>query len=315
MSSKLEDGDFKGAVRLVCSEDSFASIDADILSTLKDKHPSAHPDSCFPSAPELSEAFAQITEKEVALGIKSFPYGSAGGPDGLRPQHLKDLTCESAERGGRVFLSSLTSFINHIMEGNAPHSVCPILFGTNLIALRKKDGGIRPIAIGLTLRRLAAKIGSFRVVQSVGSALAPLQLGCGVPSGCEAAARAARQYLDSMPSTHVMLKVDFRNAFNSVRRDKILEAVKSSIPELFPFVLQLILFPLIWYVDIALSCLKKVCNKGTPWVLSYFASLCIPCSPSYSLNSRFSTLMMARLVGRLSLCYMIYIIWNRRRLS
>ena len=28
-----------------------------------------------------------------------------------------------------------------------------------LIALFKKEGGIRPIAIGLTLRRLAAKIG------------------------------------------------------------------------------------------------------------------------------------------------------------
>ena len=39
-----------------------------------------------------------------------------------------------------------------------------------------------------------------------------------------------------MPSNHVLLKVDFRNAFNSVRRDKILEAVKSSIPELFLFV-------------------------------------------------------------------------------
>ena len=39
-----------------------------------------------------------------------------------------------------------------------------------------------------------------------------------------------------MPSNHVLLKVDFRNAFNSVRRDKILEAVKSSIPELFHFV-------------------------------------------------------------------------------
>ena len=74
------------------------------------------------------------------------------------------------------------------------------------------------------------------MVQSVGSALAPLQLGCGVPSGCEAAAHAARQYLESVPSNHVLLKVDFRNAFNSVRRDKILEAVKSSIPELFLFV-------------------------------------------------------------------------------
>ena len=236
MSSKLEDGDYKGAVRLACSEDSFATIDAVTLSTFKEKHPSAHPDTCFPSVPEMSEAFALITEKEVAMGIKSFPSGSAGGPDGLRPQHLKDLTGESAERGGRELLIALTSFINHILQGNAPLSVCPILFGATLIALRKKEGDIRPIAIGLTLRRLAAKIGVFRVVQSVSSALAPLQLGYGVPSGCEAAARAARQYLESMPSNHVLLKVDFRNAFNSVRRDKILEAVKSSIPELFLFV-------------------------------------------------------------------------------
>ena len=68
MSSKLEDGDYKGAVRLACSEDSFATIDADTLSTLKEKHPSAHPDTCFPSVPEM--AFAHITEKEVAMGIK-----------------------------------------------------------------------------------------------------------------------------------------------------------------------------------------------------------------------------------------------------
>ena len=127
-------------------------------------------------------------------------------------------------------MSALTYFINRILQGNAPLSVRPILFGATLIALHKKEGGIRPIAISLILRRLAAKIGGFRVVQSFSSALAPLQLGYGVPSGCEAAAHAARQYLESMPSNHVLLKVDFRNAFNSVRRDKILEAVKSSIP-------------------------------------------------------------------------------------
>ena len=187
VSSKLEDGDYKGAVLLSCSEDSFATIDADTPSTLKkEKHPSAHPDTCFPSVPEMSEAFARITEKEVAMGIKSFPSGSTGGPDGLRPQHLKVLTSESAERGGRELLSALTSFINHILQGNAPLSVHPILFGATLIALHKKEGGICPIAIGLTLHCLAAKIGVFHVVQSVSSALAPLQLGYEVPSGCEA---------------------------------------------------------------------------------------------------------------------------------
>ena len=33
----------------------------------------------------------QVSEDQVAKAILSFPCGSAGGPDGLRPQHLKDI--------------------------------------------------------------------------------------------------------------------------------------------------------------------------------------------------------------------------------
>src|SRR6218665_2457410 len=33
----------------------------------------------------------QASEKEVADAVRSFPAGSASGPDGLRPQHLLDL--------------------------------------------------------------------------------------------------------------------------------------------------------------------------------------------------------------------------------
>ena len=54
--------------------------------------------------------------------------------------------------------------------------------------------------------------------------------------GCEAAVHAARLYLLNLNPNHVLLKLDFRNAFNSVRRDKMLEAVQDLAPELFPFV-------------------------------------------------------------------------------
>ena len=36
----------------------------------------------------------------------------------------------------------------------------------------------------------------------------------------------------------VLLKIDFRNAFNSVRRDVLLAKVKEKIPELYAFVYQ-----------------------------------------------------------------------------
>ena len=72
----------------------------------------------------------------------------------------------------------------------------------------------------------------------MGSGLAPQQLGCGVPLGCEAAAHATRLYLRNMPPGHLLLKLDFKNAFNTLRRDKMLESVKEYAPELFTLVLS-----------------------------------------------------------------------------
>ena len=43
-------------------------------------------------------------------------------------------------------------------------------------------------------------------------------------------------YLDHLPSDHVMLKIDFKNTFNYVRRDKMFEMVRQYVPEIFPFV-------------------------------------------------------------------------------
>ena len=51
--------------------------------------------------PQLSDRLSTslVTEGEIAQAIKSFPNGSAGGPDGLRPQHLKDLIATGAGGG------------------------------------------------------------------------------------------------------------------------------------------------------------------------------------------------------------------------
>ena len=39
-----------------------------------------------------------------------------------------------------------------------PAQVRPLFFGASLVALEKKTGGVRPIAVGCSLRRLVAKI-------------------------------------------------------------------------------------------------------------------------------------------------------------
>ena len=139
---KLEEGDFRGAVRLACSEDSIAaSIDA-TFAALQLKHPPPHPDSFIPPLPQDPVApTLSVSVDEVAKAIRSFPNVSAGGPDGLRPQHLKDLTGPSSEGGGHALLSVLASFLSLILSGGTPLSIRPYFFGANLFALEKKDGG------------------------------------------------------------------------------------------------------------------------------------------------------------------------------
>ena len=105
--------------------------------------------------------------------------------------------------------------------------------------LRKKDG-IRPIAVGCTLQRLAAKSASAHAVKvkELPGLLAPAphQLWLGVSCEVEGAVHAARIFLRDLQSNQVVMKVDFRNAFNSFRHDKMLLAMEEFIPELLPFV-------------------------------------------------------------------------------
>ena len=68
------------------------------------------------------------------------PISSAGGPYGLRPQHLKDLIGPLNGSGSDSLLASLSAFVNHALEGKTPIPVCPLFFGTSLVALKTKGG-------------------------------------------------------------------------------------------------------------------------------------------------------------------------------
>ena len=235
VAAKLEEGDFRGAVRIASSDESFAPDTSITLDLLRDKHPPQHTLSLIP--PQQNNTICvNVSSSDVVNAIRSFPAGSAGGPDGLRPQHLKDLLLGRSGLGPTLLLDSITRFINFVVEGNVPPDAGPYFFGACLVALNKSTGGIRPIAVGCTLRRLVAKCSSSIVRDEMGDLLAPLQLGYGTPLGAEAAVHAARRYVGNLQPGQLLLKVDFRNAFNCLRRDKMLQSVLSHAPALYQFV-------------------------------------------------------------------------------
>lgn len=178
-SLKLEDGDVRGAVHILESKDTVAPHNGATAESLRLLHPEA-PVNLRP-LPTVSAPPLMATAADVRAAIMSFPSGSAGGPDGLRPQHLKDLI--AGRQVGDPFIDAITAFVNLLLEGGTPDAVRAVLFGGALTAIRKKSGGIRPIAVGYTWRRLAGKVACRLVSGRAATILAPRQLGFGVPGG------------------------------------------------------------------------------------------------------------------------------------
>ena len=106
----------------------------------------------LPDPPDGSVVPAVATEEDVRKAIMSFRAGASGGPDGLHPGHLRSLVANGSAEAVSPLLSALTDLANVMLRGEVPQFAVPILYGANECAIRKTDGGIRPIiAVGSTV--------------------------------------------------------------------------------------------------------------------------------------------------------------------
>ena len=242
VSAKISSGDIKGAVRILASDCSILPHSHETLQKLREKHPSSPVDLSMPDQPSSSDLqfCYMVTREEIRKSINSFKPGSSPGPDRLTSQHLKDMTGDSLGAAANDLLDALVNLFNDvILSGKMPQEICSIFYGAKLFALSKPDGGTRPIAVGGTLRRIAGKLCVLKLSETIKTKFLPYQVGVGCPSGAEAAIHTMRRYMiNNTSSKKVILKIDFHNAFNSVRRDILLQKVKQHDLPLFPFIWQ-----------------------------------------------------------------------------
>ena len=146
------------------------------------KHPSAQvPDVSGLGAANVGPVLA-VTADDIRASVASFNRHSGAGPSGLRPLHLKEaLGPASADQ----VLDHLSNVINLLIRGQAHRDIAPWLCGALLMALPKKDGSARPIAVGEVLRRLAAKSLCATTRDQNRDYLRPLQIGVAVPLRAE----------------------------------------------------------------------------------------------------------------------------------
>jgi hypothetical protein len=104
-----------------------------------------------------------------------------------------------------------------------------------LIGIPKKDSGVRLIAVGDCLQRLAAKCLPSQTIQACSEYLLPFQVGVQVPNATEKVARNVAKWAAEATDDEAILHVDLANAFNSVERDDLLREVPLRTPLLYPY--------------------------------------------------------------------------------
>ena len=134
---KIEDGNIKTALWLLSSEDKPAADNDTTINAFMDKYPDGAQDRRS-SPPPRDFDLLLVSEDCINSEIKSFHAGSAGGLDGVRPQHILDMT--SNVEAFLALLTSLANFVNMLLRGEWHHEVIPTFFGGSLIALEKKSG-------------------------------------------------------------------------------------------------------------------------------------------------------------------------------
>jgi hypothetical protein len=138
----------------------------------------------------------------------------------------------AADHGLPAF-EAILRLVNAMVAGKLPH--LDAFLDSNLIAVEKAGGrGVRHIAVGEVWVRIAA-LCAMAACPGASASCLPLQLEVGVRGGTEAAGHALRAALASDPRLQ-LVRIDYQNAFNTVSRTAVLQAVADRAPELLPFV-------------------------------------------------------------------------------
>jgi hypothetical protein len=219
--SALRMGDTRKALQLLNSAPIAPKTEA-TLDRLRKLHPGGT-DPLPISFPEVP----YFTEDVVRSSLCSFGPSSAAGLFGYKPLLLQE--CVRAESFN--FTRALTTAVNEFAAGRAPRFLAPFVAGGVSIALEKSATAVRPLACGDPLRRLVAKCFCVAGKDEISKAFKGRNYGVGCPGGVEVVAHSLRDTLERNKESKLgLLKIDFRNAFNEVKREHFMKAVREIFP-------------------------------------------------------------------------------------
>ena len=223
----------------------------------------AQPQGLVPLAPELREKLLA----EAFKVLKRWPARASPGQNGSRFEHWGAVTLdsESWEAAAQVVVMfALGECSGEFLRAN---------LGARVFALRKPNGKLRPVACGSVLRRLAARAACAAFREDIRQACGTmLQYAVGRRAGCEQVHKAIAALTCAAPQS-VVLKFDCSNAFNTMPRQLILDAVVARAPGLAWIVCK-------WLVHPTTHLFWGEGRKGLPLVATSGVDQGCPLSPA-----------------------------------
>ena len=205
--------------------------DPGILDELQELHPAASIKDKIelPTAPIHD---IELEPKDIAEMISKLPSESGTSIFPWTNEAIKSMFKNSEE-----FRTATKSFLHAMVNGKLCHSNHWLT--SKIVAIRKPNGKLRPIAISDPWIRLGSKLLVNYALPKCQTFLGPHQMGIGKSGGADVIIHTsqlvASHIKSNKNSNYCMLAMDCKNAFNSIRRGHISNAINSVCPNLISY--------------------------------------------------------------------------------
>ncbi|KAL0229412.1 hypothetical protein GEMRC1_014029 [Eukaryota sp. GEM-RC1] len=152
---------------------------------------------------------------------------------------------KSVSRQNSLIVEDLCLFFNNVLLSKV---VPPKeLSASRLVALIKPNKKIRPIAVGEANYRLFASVVFGRISNKAKDFFSPYKYNIKTIDGASVDALSSDIFFNAVEN-NCILNLDFKNAFNSVKRSAICSELEKSFPELGTFFIVFMGTLLTWFL-------------------------------------------------------------------
>ena len=234
----MQSGETKKAARIIEENDendpNHANEDDQMFELVKEMFPKRQKlNSMIPIADPYATGLGHTDQSTIRKAIEKLQgTGGVSHFDAKQLRRVMNVQVFSGEAKRLIYI--ISEICSNISGVHANEESTRPLRAVRIVAIPKKSGGVRPIGIGESLRRVITKVLAWRMKKEVKEATGSMHAS-GLQGACEAAISAVQEEYESGKSILIM---DAKNAFSNLNRDAALLTASRLVPNAYQTLLN-----------------------------------------------------------------------------